>query len=90
LDFGPFANMPGLFPKSILGDPKGFKTVVHAPEYFPPAHALGWRTSILRPYTVTYSYDATLTRRMKRNRSTMKKTNRRSTAMKKWRPRFTG
>lgn len=58
--------MPDLFPRSILADPKGFKTVIHEPGYFPPALASGWRTSILRPYTVTYSYDAILTRRSQR------------------------
>ena len=55
--------MPDLFPKSVLQDPKGFQTIIHKPEYYPLAHSSGWRTSILRPYTVTYSYDAILTRK---------------------------
>jgi hypothetical protein len=57
---GPLANIPDLFPKSTLEDSKGFETVHHELEYLPPSHGSGWRTSILRYYTVTYSYDAIL------------------------------
>jgi hypothetical protein len=63
----PFANMPDLFPKSVLQDPNGFKTVIYEPGYFPSAHMSGWRTSILRSYTFTYSYDAILTRKSQHN-----------------------
>jgi hypothetical protein len=59
---GPLANMPDLFTKSVLQDPRGFKSIIHKPGYVPLAHSSGWRTSVLRPYTVTYFYNAILKR----------------------------
>jgi hypothetical protein len=60
---GPLANMPDLFTKSVLQDPKGFKTTIHKPGYFPLAHSSGWRTSVLWPCIVTYSNDAIFTQK---------------------------